>query len=97
LEFRGLLTEEQVIEHIKDFVYSITDSLFEITDLLAYIYAQGVTYVNLNTLSIKVRSYNYKNVRTSGDGIAVTNSYSFSGVGSFYTHSNDLLGVTKIV
>ncbi len=97
LEFRGLLTEAQVIEHIKDFVYSITDSVFEITDLLSYIYAQGVTYVNLNTLDIKIRSYNYKNVRTSGSGIAVSSSYSFSGVGSFYTHSNDLLGVTKIV
>ena len=97
LEFRGLLTENQVIEHVKDFVYNITDSVFEVTDLLSYIYAQGVTYVNLNTLDIKIRSYNYKNIRTSGDGIGVSNSYSFSGIGNFYTHTNDLLGVTKVV
>lgn len=97
LEFRGLLTRDQAVEHIKDFVYSIDDSTFEISDMLAYLYTKGVTYINLNTLSIKIRSYNYKNVRTSGDGISVTNSYSFSGIGSFYTHTNDLLGVTKIV
>jgi hypothetical protein len=97
LDYRGLLTEDQVKEHIKDFVYAIEDSVFEVTDLLAYLYAQGVTYVNLNTLAIKIRSYNYKNIRTSGNGIAVTSSYSFSGVGSFYTHNNDLLGVTKLV
>ena len=97
LEFRGLLTENQVIEHVRDFVYSITNSSFEVSDLLSYLYTQGVTYINLNTLDIKIRSYNYKNIRTSGDGIAVSNSYSFSGVGSFYTHSNDLLGVTKVV
>jgi hypothetical protein len=97
LEYRGLLTEDQVKEHIKDFIYSISTSVFEVTDLLSYLYDQGVTYVNLNTLSIKVRAYNYKNVRTSGDGIAVTSSYTFSGVGSFYTHTNDLLGVTKVV
>jgi len=97
LEFRGLLTEAQVVEHIKTFVYSITESSFEITDLLAYLYSKGVSYVNLTTIDIIIRSYNYKNVRTSGSGTAVTTSYSFSGVGSFYTHSNDLLGVTKVV
>jgi hypothetical protein len=97
LEFRGLLTEDQVKEHIKDFVYGLETSSFEVSDLLAYLYDQGVTYVNLNTLDIIIRAYNYKNVRTSGEGISVSNSYSFSGVGNFYTHSNDLLGVTKVV
>lgn len=97
LEYRGLLTEDQVKEHIKDFIYGIEISSFEVSDLLAYLYAQGVTYINLNTLDIIVRAYNYKNVRTSGEGISVSNSYSFSGVGNFYTHSNDLLGVTKVV
>ena len=97
LEYRGLLTEDQVKEHIKDFVYSMETSSFEISDLLAYLYNQGVTYVNLNTLDITIRAYNYKNVRTSGEGISVSNSYAFSGIGNFYTHSNDLLGVTKVV
>ena len=97
LEYRGLLTEDQTKEHIKDFVYGLEISSFEVSDLLAYLYDQGVTYVNLNTLDITIRAYNYKNVRTSGNGISVSNSYSFSGVGNFYTHNNDLLGVTKVV
>ena len=97
LDYRGLLTEDQVKEHIKDFVYGLETSSFEVSDLLSYLYNQGVTYINLNTLDITIRAYNYKNVRTSGEGISVSNSYSFSGIGNFYTHSNDLLGVTKVV
>ena len=96
LSFRGNLTEEQVVEYIKDFVYAIDDGVFEITDLISYLYDQGVTYIDLSTLNITVRSYSYKNIKKSDFGDAVESRYTIDGFSSFYTSTEDI-GVTKLV
>jgi hypothetical protein len=95
LRYRGPLSVDQVSTYLQTFVHSITNGVLEITDMISYLYNQGVTYIDLDSLVIVVRGYNYKNINITGNGETVTSSYSISGLGEFYLGATDI-GVTKL-
>jgi hypothetical protein len=95
LNYRGSITEEEIISVIKNYVYGL-DTIFEISDFLNHLYLSGVTYVDISSLNITVRSYNYKNLKTSGTQTLISSFYEISELGSFYTYDTDI-GVTKLV
>ncbi|MHA2093023.1 MAG: hypothetical protein ACW98F_00070 [Candidatus Hodarchaeales archaeon] len=95
LTYRGTVTVEQVQKTIKDFIYDLATK-FELSDFLAYLYDNGVNYINLDTLSVKVRGYDYRNVTRTNGETTITNTYTILGKGAFYTHVNELGGVVRI-
>lgn len=95
LEYSGLAETTTIKEAIKTFVNGL-DSQFQLSDFLNAVYTAGADYVNLDTLDVVVKGYDYKNTLTTGGELPITNSYTISGLGAFYTHTQDLIGVSRI-
>ena len=67
---------------------------FEISDLVAYLYSLGVTFINLDSLVISVRRYNP--VGSLVDTNEITSTYTIGKLNAFYSDSYNLYGVTRL-
>jgi len=94
LEYSGAPTEDAVRILITSFVNSLVRSSFEVSDLIAYLYSNGVNYINTSTLSISVIVYDMEG--SISDSTNITSAYSISAPNTFYTDADKLLGVTKV-
>jgi hypothetical protein len=94
LEYRGPIEEEQLKTIIADWVNALIREDFEISDMIAYLYTRGITYINLNTLDISIKVYSITGDLAADE--AVTTSYSVTAPNTFYTDSAKMLGVTKL-
>jgi len=94
LDYRGSTEEEQLKIIIAAWLNTLVRETFEVADLIAYLYTQGVTYINLDTLDISVKVYS--NTGTLSYSGSITTSYSITEPNTFYTDVNKMLGVTKL-
>lgn len=94
LQYRGSVEEAQMRTLIKNWVNNLIREDFEVTDLIAHLYSNGVTYVNLSNLDIAVKEYKMDgSIRYNG---SITNTYSVTSPATFYTDENKMIGVTKL-
>ncbi len=94
LDYRGGPEVEDMRDKIVTWINALVRDTFEITDLIAYLYTLGVSYLNLNTLDISVQVHNMSGLITAEESI--NSSYTITEPNSFYTDSTKLIGVTKL-
>ncbi len=95
MDYRGTPEVEDLKTKIATWINALVRSNFELSDLIAYMYSLGVTYINLDTLDISVTVYdNEHNIVINS--ASVTTSYSISAPNTFYTDSIKLIGINKL-
>lgn len=94
LQYRGGVEETQLRTKIKNWVNDLVRDTFEVTDLITYLYTQGVTYVDLSTLTITVKEYTIDgSIRNES---VINSSYTVTSPATFYTDENKMVGITKL-
>lgn len=95
LDYRGTIEAEDLKTKLATWINQLVRSSFEISDMIAYMYSEGVTYINLDTMNITVTVYdNEHNITVSNQEIST--SYTISEPNTFYTDSLKLIGITKL-
>jgi len=94
-KIKTTLTVDQVKTYIKDYVNSL-DKKFELSDLYYHLYNKGITYIETEDVDIKVRGYDYRTYQLTDFDTDLGSRQLISGLGAFYSHSSDLLGVQKV-
>jgi len=94
LSFRGTISETDARTKIATWINELVRETFEVSDLINYLYLNGVTYVDLSGLDISVILYNVDG--SIADSTTISNSYSISLPNTFYTDTLKLAGVTKL-
>lgn len=94
LEYRGSIEASDLQTKIARWINDLVRESFEVTDLIAYLYTLGVTYVNLSSLDITVTLYDMAgNVVETAE---ITSSYAIEAPNTFFTDVVKLAGVVKI-
>jgi len=97
MEYRGDVNEDSLKTVISDWIndLSTTTSTFEVSDFINMLYNANVEYVNLTTLDIVRRTYDYEGTLLQNDE-SISDSYTLSGLQAFYTDRLELYGLTKL-
>jgi hypothetical protein len=94
LDYRGTTGVDTIKELLVDWVNDLVDPM-ELSDIINLLYDNGVTYINLNTLDITYKSYSYNGDVLVNDG-SLTDTYTLSGLQSFYTDKLEMYGINKL-
>lgn len=70
------------------------DTTFEVSDLIAYLYQQGVSYVDLDNLTIYIRLYDTTGALT--ENTTITSSYTITENNVFACNVEYLYGIVKL-
>jgi len=94
MDYRGDVDEDNLKLKISDWVNAL-ETTFELSDFINFVYDEGVDYINLNTLDIVRRTYDYEGTVLQDDQ-TTPDTYTLSGLQAFYTDRINLYGVLKL-
>lgn len=92
-EYKGDVLVEDMQTALATFINAIDDGDFEVTDLLNAAYNAGATYVSLATLDIDVKDHEFLGTYTND---SITNTYTITGLKTYFADTTSLYGVTKV-
>jgi len=95
LEYRDGPAQEDVRTSVAAWINDLgNDTTFEITDLINYLYSLGITYVDLDSLIINVRKYDYTGALV--DSSEITSDYTITTMNAFVTDTSQLYGIIRL-
>lgn len=94
MKYRGTIAAPALQAEIVDWVNDLTTS-FSISDFITFLYSKKVTYINLTSLDIVYRSYDYLGEQEELD-VSITDTLALGTLQAFYTSLTELYGVEKI-
>ena len=95
LQYSGGISESQMKLAIVEYLNNLTDASFDKSDLVNLLYDNGANYVDLN-MTIQIREYDTEATRTTVKMDSQIYNLRADVVSSFYTHIDELDGVTQI-
>jgi hypothetical protein len=95
LEYSGGLAEEDMKLKIVEYFNDLTETTFDVSDLINVMYTNGATYVNTD-MSLTIREYDTTSNVTTTVFTANTYTIATDNVSRFYTNVDELYGVTQV-
>ena len=95
LEYSGGLAEDEMKVKIAEYFNTLTDTSFDISDLVNVMYENGANYVNTD-MDLSIREYNTTSTVTETTLTGSTYTIDSDNVSRFYTNIDELYGVTQV-
>ncbi len=95
LEYSGGLVEDEMKIKIVEYFNSLTETTFDVSDLINVMYNNGATFVNTD-MDIIIREYDTEAIKTETTFTANTYTIATGNVSRFYTNIDELYGVTQL-
>jgi len=95
LEYSGGLSEDEMKVKVAEYFNTLTDTTFDISDLINVMYTNGANYVNTD-MDITIKEYNTESEVTESTLTGSTYTIASDNVSRFYTNIDELYGVTQV-
>jgi hypothetical protein len=95
LEYSGGLSEEEMKTKLIEYFNTLTDTSFDISDIISVMYDNGATYVNTD-MDVSIREYDTEYRVTISSLAGSTYTIDTDNVSRFYTNQDELYGVTQV-
>jgi hypothetical protein len=95
LEYSGGLGEDEMKVKIAEYFNYLTETTFDVSDLINVMYDNGATYVNLD-MDMTIREYDTTYNMTETTFTASTYTIAEDNISRFYTNPDELYGVTQV-